>query len=194
MKGKKGLLIILLVLVVLIAGAAVLYNNLAKDGAGDTLQESAPPASEPAGEQKQAAPDFTVTDVSGSEVRLSDFKGKPAVVNFWATWCKPCTSELAAFNNLYEKYGESVSFLMVNMTDGVSETVDGVNAFVAENGYSFPVFFDTGQSAAYAYSVYSIPRTVFVDADGNIKSAYAGAMSEELIEMYIKELTGDMSD
>lgn len=140
-------------------------------------------------EEQTAAPDFTVIDMEGNEVSLSDFKGKPVVINFWATWCKPCTSELAAFNTLYGEYKDNVSFLMVNLTDGVSETVDGVKAFVLENGYSFPVFFDTEQNAAYAYSIYSIPRTVFVDAQGNIKNAYMGAMSEELIEKYIEDLT-----
>ena len=164
------------------------------DLAGIDGEQTADPDLAGKEEEQTAAPDFTVIDMEGNEVSLSDFKGKPAVINFWATWCKPCTSELAAFNTLYGEYKDNVSFLMVNLTDGVSETVDGVKAFVLENGYSFPVFFDTEQNAVYAYSIYSIPRTVFVDAQGNIKNAYMGAMSEELIEKYIEDLTMSTAD
>ena len=63
------------------------------------------------------APDFTVLDMSGNEVHLSDYFGKPIIINFWATWCGPCKSELPAFNNMYEKYKDEISFLFVNFLD-----------------------------------------------------------------------------
>lgn len=137
----------------------------------------------------QKAPDFTVLDNSGNEVKLSDYFGKPIVVNFWATWCGPCKSELPAFDSAYKKYKDNVEFMMVNLTDGTSETVDGVKAFVSENGYSFPVYYDTQSEAAYTYGISSVPMSVFIDKDGNIVNVRVGAMSEASLENEIKEIT-----
>ena len=135
-----------------------------------------------------AAMDFIVYMQDGTSVNLSDFYGKPIVVNFWATWCGPCKSELPAFETLYNEYGEDVNFMMVNLTDGAQETVSGVSDFVTENNYHFPVYFDTDVDAAMTYSVYSIPATLFIDADGNIVASHMGAMSESTLRNYIENL------
>lgn len=100
-------------------------------------------------------------------MKLSDFAGTPVVINFWATWCSPCKAELPAFEAAFQQYGEQVHFMMINMTDGARDTVDGVKDFVAGGEYSFPLYFDTELDAAYAYGVYSIPMTVFINADGS---------------------------
>ena len=109
-------------------------------GESDTTEsgESGEPT-EPA----DLAPDFTVYDADGNEVKLSDFFGRPIVVNFWATWCSPCKREMPSFERMYEKYGEDVVFLMVNLTDGYQDTVKKASDFVEKNGYTFPVYFDT---------------------------------------------------
>ncbi len=130
--------------------------------------------------------DFAVFDTDMQEVRLSDFFGRPIVVNFWATWCPPCRSELPAFDAMYEKYGGDVVFLMVDLTDGVYDTADGVNSFIAECGYAFPVYYDIGSSAAVAYDITSIPQTLFITADGSLYYTKIGAMNEETLETYIK--------
>lgn len=125
-------------------------------------------------------------------MKLSNLYGKPIVVNFWASWCGPCKMELPAFNNMYKKYGDKIELLMINLTDGYSETVDGVKKFVTKNNYDFPVYFDTEYSASNAYNIYSIPETVFINKSGNMVSSYIGAMSEELLEQYIQNLTKDL--
>lgn len=142
------------------------------------------------GTAEDEAADFAVRDWDGNQVSLSDFYGKPIVVNFWATWCGPCKSELPAFDNAYAAYQDEITFLMVNMTDGFSETEEGTKRFVEENGYSFPVYFDTSQEAYRAYRVTAIPMTLFIDADGKLISSELGAMTESTFTGYLKEYYG----
>ncbi|MCR4695498.1 MAG: TlpA family protein disulfide reductase [Pseudobutyrivibrio sp.] len=139
-------------------------------------------------EEVTYAPDFTVLDAEGNEVNLSDYVGKPIVLNFWATWCGPCQSELPAFNAKAEEYSDQVNFLLVNLTDGYRETVDGVKAFMEKNEYTFPVFYETTQEASMVYGIYSIPTTYFIDETGAIVSAYSGALSEEVLTQEIEKL------
>ncbi len=132
--------------------------------------------------------DFTVYDANGKEVKLSEQFGKPIVVNFWATWCPPCRSELPAFDNAYREYGEDIVFMMVDLTDGYQETKKKVDAFLAETGYSFPVYYDLAMDAAYTYGAYSIPETLFINADGSLEDIRIGAMTERDLNAMIDRL------
>ena len=134
------------------------------------------------------SPDFTVYDTDGNAVMLSSFFGKPIVINFWATWCGPCKSELPAFDSASARYEGEVVFLMVNLTDGHRDTVDKVKTFVENNSYTFPVYFDTTMEAATDYGVYSIPETVFINADGSLMDIRIGALSESALDGYIAKL------
>ena len=147
---------------------------------------SATPAT--AAPKKNTAPDFTVLDSYGSSVRLSGKFGKPIVINFWATWCSPCRQELPDFNRLYSEYGDRVTFMMVNLTDGLRDTVEGTKSFVAQNGYTFPVYFDTSSSGANAYGVSSIPQTTFIDRNGNVYTTRIGSMNESTLRGYLDAL------
>ncbi len=136
------------------------------------------------------APDFTFMDKDGNAVKLSDFRGKPVVLNFWATWCPPCKQELPDFDRAAETYKDDVVFLMVNLTDGQRDTVDIVKAFVADNGYTFPVYFDTTYSAANSYMVSSIPTTYFINAKGEAVNYKIGMLTAPELESGIKDLLG----
>ena len=129
-----------------------------------------------------AAPDFTVYDVNGDAVSLSDFIGKPVIINFWASWCGPCKMEMPEFEEKYEELGGDIQFLMVNLTDGNRETVDTAAAYIEESGYTFPIYFDTDQDAAYTYGVYSIPSTYFIGADGSAVAMAQGAIDGSILD------------
>lgn len=188
--GAKYLLAVALT-VLLAVGAAAAYKYLTSVTTvppSPPDNTSAPPAGGKTGApgNRNAAPDFTVTDGGGNRVSTADLSGKPVILNFWATWCPPCRSELPAFDKLYRQYGNEVSFMMIDLTDGYRETVEGVKKFISENGYTFPVYYDTEGSAAEAYNVSSIPFTVAVGRNGNIVGTHLGAMSEAALEKLIK--------
>ncbi len=162
MKNNKLIVILVAVLFVgLIAAAAFFYDDLS----GQYAQENVTPSA-PTDQQPIAAPDFTVEDMDGKAVSLSDYLGTPVVVNFWASWCGPCKQEMPAFDQAFTEYGDRVQFLMVNLTDNAQETLDSAKNFLANNSYRFPVFFDTQLSGAIAYGVTGIPATYFIDAEG----------------------------
>lgn len=141
-----------------------------------------PETTEPAQEEKTPAPDFTVYDLEGEPVKLSDFRGQPVVLNFWASWCGPCKNEMPDFQAAFEKYGDRVAFMMVNLTDNTTETVETASALIADLGYTFPVYYDTTEAASILYRVSSIPVTFFVDAQGDIVAYGTGSMALETVE------------
>lgn len=183
-KTYQGLKIVIWVLVfaVVIAGAYVLYNNLS---VGMNLGGLATEGTE---ETTSAAPDFTVYDAEGNAHSLSDFKGKPVVLNFWASWCGPCKSEMPEFQKAFETYGEELHFLMVNLTDGNRETKEKAQKFLEGTAYTFPVYFDTDMAGASAYGVNAVPVTYFIDAEGNFVAWGQGALSADMLQQGIDML------
>ena len=129
-----------------------------------------------------AAPDFTVYDVEGNPVSLSDFFGRPIVLNFWASWCGPCKMELPDFQTVYDEVGGDVQFLMINLTDGSRETVETASAYLKEQGYTLPAYYDTQLSAAMAYGVSAIPCTYFIDAQGCAIARSSGAIDAQTLQ------------
>ena len=197
MKKKTSLVVLILALVVLIGGAYVLYGRLSAGAGADNLSVQTPPSAQAPGETgapqnsaapeetvppKVEAPDFTVENADGEAVKLSDYVGKPIVLNFWASWCSPCKSEMPEFNAAWEELEGEVQFLMVNMTDGSRETVDTAKEYVEGEGFTFPVLFDTNSEAAIAYSAYSLPTTYFIDAEGYLVARAVGAIDGETLQ------------
>ena len=198
--GKLLLPAVLLILV--LGGAGALYSRLkntaevigeesviSADTKTTNLTVCAEPetSADPAYAPLQAA-DFAFTDADQNPVRLSDYIGKPIVLNFWASWCGPCTSELPAFEDVRSLYGDKVQFLMVNLTDGYQETLATAASYLEKEGFLFPVFFDTTGEGAHAYGIYSIPQTFLIDSKGYLQTQYVGSVKEESLVKGIEKL------
>ncbi len=186
MNSKKKILIIAVVFVLLLAGAFLLYNKLSGSVSPDQLaaeDEAQNQDEESDGQQaKVKAPDFVVYDKDGNKVGLSDYLGKPVVLNFWASWCGPCASEMPDFEEAYKERGDEIQFLMVNLTDGYQETMESATEYIQEQGFTFPVFYDTESNAANTYATYSIPMTFFIDSEGYMAARATGALDSATLK------------
>ena len=192
MDSKKRVFLIIVVLALLVLGSSALYTKMS---AGLEVQQmntnttdGAEQASDSPATQTALVPNFKMIDADGNETQLHAYLGKPIVLNFWASWCGPCQMEMPDFEEAFKAYGEEVNFLMVNMTDGARETVDIATEFIKEKAYTFPVFYDTAQEAAYAYSVYSLPTTYFIDADGTAVARAMGAIDAQTLQKGIDKI------
>lgn len=188
-KQTVKIVILAAVLVVLIFAAVILYNNMSKDyspfdSVANTASDSEKKALTEAIEDIVTTTDFTVTDKDGNKVKLSDFFGKPIVVNFWATWCSPCTSEMPHFEEAYKTYGDEVTFLMINVGDSYDEAY----RYALGKGYTFPVLHDTDYSASYAYGVSSIPMTLFINEKGELVNSRIGMLNKATLESNIEKI------
>lgn len=130
------------------------------------------------------APDFTLKDLDGKIIKMSDFRGKPVVVNFWATWCLPCKEEMPAIEKAYQKYKGEVVFIGVDM----KEDAETVRNFVKQYGYSWIFLLDSAGQAATNYRVSAVPETYFVDKDGIVRDFQIGAITLSGLESKIAKI------
>jgi len=169
----------LLFIVLLLIGIAA--------GCGSQASSQATPAAQelPAPRVGYPAPDFTLTDLEGKRWTLSELRGKPILLNFWATWCYPCRFEMPAIGAVYERFVDQ-GFVVVAVN--VLESRDRAAAFAEEFGLTFPVLLDSSGKVADAYQARFIPTSFFVDREGVINDKHMGAMTEEAIEKYLMKI------
>lgn len=135
------------------------------------------------------APAFSLTPSGGgAEVSLASLKGKPIVINFWATWCEPCQAEHATLHRAAEILGDRVQFLGVAFDEDPSV----VDAWLKKRGSRYPTLVDPGARTTIAYGVAGVPETFFIDADGRIVSKFSGAIDPATLvarttELFAKE-------
>lgn len=135
------------------------------------------------------APEFTLKNVEGQTVSLSDFRGQPVIINFWATWCGPCRVEMPHLQAAYEAHQPNgLVVLGVNLTE--RDSPQAVPDFLAEFGLTFPVVLDESGQVAEMYRVFGQPASVFVTEDGVIHQVFQGPVNEQFINDRVAELLG----
>ncbi len=134
-------------------------------------------------------PNFTLTDLSGKNVSLSDYKGKVVVLNFWASWCPPCKAEMPEFNEMdreFKKSGDTV-LLAINMTDGRRETKKKVETFISEQKYKMRVLLDSEGKASNLFDIRYLPTTYVIDAEGTVTGQLVGGTTKNAVMKMVKE-------
>lgn len=145
------------------------------------------PASNPGGilEVGEKALNFTLLDLDGNPVSLSDFEGQPVIINFWATWCAPCRIEMPELQAAYETYqNEGLVILALNQDESADLARE---YFVGEMGLTFTALLDDNSAISTAFGIFGLPTTFFLDAEGIITVIHRGPMTLEQIEGYLEE-------
>lgn len=147
--------------------------------AGLLFNESGAPAG------KKAAPGFSLTLLGGGDYKLGEQKGRPVMVNFFASWCMPCREEVPALVKIQKEYeAKGVSFVAI----AVDDTEKDVKEFVSRLGFSFLIGHDTTGDIKEAYGVYGLPTTFFIDRDGIINYFHPGSVNEALLRHELDRL------
>jgi len=184
MTNTKRLILTAGLLVLFILAAVLIYHTLSRQVPPETNSPAQTTAA------RETAPDFTVVTGDGKTIRLSDMRGKPVILNFWASWCSYCKEEMPLFDQLYQENRKQVTFMMVDLTDGQSETVSQGKAYLQSKGFTFPAYFDTKQEAAGAYNLTAIPQTYLIDRNGYIVKHINGAAQEQELRQGLALIKG----
>ena len=186
MTGSKGSPLLVILAGILIGaglGLAVLFGFDAGDvilsrlGVGADTPFLVP-------ERRERAADFELDSLGGGTVRLAELRGRPVIINFWATWCGPCRLEMPVFQNYSKRHAEDLVVLGVNFDEPETE----VQAFVEELGLTFPILLDPGGKVVELYQVRGFPTTLFVDADGHVRFQHIGPLDEGQLAGYLEKV------
>ncbi|MFB6467757.1 peroxiredoxin family protein [Cytobacillus sp. Hz8] len=129
------------------------------------------------------APDFELKSLNGDTVRLSDYKGKKIILNFWATWCPPCKKEMPEIEKYYKKAGRDVIILAVNIDPQYD-----VAGFAKKWDVHFPILLDEKDEVNNNYQIMTVPTTYFIDEKGLIQSKYLTSLTEEKIKIFVDNM------
>lgn len=163
---------------ILLFGSGWLWWTRLPADASSAVREPQPAAGYP-------APDFALIRLdTGEETTLSALRGKPIILNFWATWCGPCRAEMPALQATYERYGENL--LVVGVDQGEERAV--VEKFLNELGITFPVLMDGDMTVGREYRILGLPTTFFIDSQGIIRRVHAGEINSAMLAEGIVEI------
>lgn len=176
----------------------ILDNNEARNEIGESeevvYEENIPVSSNISGsavigvQKGNAAPDFELTTLDGTPVKLSNFKGKKVILNFWATWCPPCKEEMPHMQNFYEKFkANGIEIVAVNLTS-VDKGQKVIETFVKNIGITFPILLDKDGKIGDIYQTISIPTSYILDSKGIITNKIIGPMDEEMMYILTKDI------
>ena len=186
---KLGGVLLIVMGVLTITGAA------GSPSAGLAAQEPSASQESAASQEEERpsvpAPDFTLTDQFGESHTLSDYQGKIVFLNFWATWCSPCKSEMPDIQALYEAHGGNAEDLVVlgvaQPGVGREGSSEDIADFLAEGGYTYPVVMDEDGSVFAQYGIRAFPTTFMISSDGTVYGYVEGAISAEIMEDIVRQ-------
>jgi peroxiredoxin len=188
---KKIIGLLLAAIMIGLAIAGVVKNNIEKSSAEEAMSIGTDVefvATKEGLAKGEAAPDFELSTLTGETVKLSDYKGKKVILNFWATWCPPCKAEMPLMQNYYtQAKEENVEILAVNLTTK-DRGLEKVEAFVKENNLTFPIPMDTEGEIGSIYQAVTIPTSYMIDTEGRIQKKHIGPMDEKTMMDYIDNL------
>ncbi len=168
-RASLGLLVVALLGLILVSACAPSSQPVGGDGLAGTVGLKV----------GQVAPDFTLTDLEGNLVTLSDFRGKAVFINFWATWCPPCRAEMPEIEALYQEYKDKD---VVVIGVDILETREEVVQFVQQGGYSWIFLLDIDGEVTANYQIAAIPTSFFIDRQGVIRGVSVGALTKRMME------------
>jgi peroxiredoxin len=182
--GSKLLWLGLIAVIVIAGGVWVGFDIIPSS---DVSTTAATTGLEPAPVADHPAPEFTLNTLDGQEVSLSDFRGRPVIINFWATWCGPCRVEMPHFQEAYTAHqNNGLVILGVNLTE--RDVVTEVPGFIDEFGLTFPIVLDESGEVAKTYKAFGQPASVFVDKDGIVHEVFYGPVNKAFIDARVAEM------
>lgn len=185
-------------IIIVISGMIMLSNGIKSKREADWVEnqnkvessQNADTDTDSEEDKKIEALDFTLYDQYGKEHKLSDYRGKKVFLNFWATWCPPCRSEMPHIEDLYKEYEENSKDVIILGVASPNVGKEGdkqyIEDFLKENNYTFPVVFDDGGMLSYQYGFSSLPSTLIIDEDGYITKYIPGAMDKSTMKSLIE--------
>ena len=190
----------LLSIAIILLAVAIVFVNLwetnsteekkesASEENGSTSSENVSVSDLSGVEIGKAAPDFELVTLTGESVKLSDYKGKKVILNFWATWCPPCKAEMPHMQKFYEENkGNGIEILAVNLTD-IDNGQDSIESFVKDYGLTFDIPLDQKGVIGRQYQAFTIPTSYLIDSNGNISNKIVGPMDEEMMKSLTEEM------
>ena len=135
----------------------------------------------------QPAPDFVAHGLDGISIALRDYRGRPVIINFWATWCAPCRQEMRALQTVYDAH-KAAGLTVLAVSQDQEGKVDAVRAYCTTLGITFQPLLDPDGHVATHYNVFLLPSTVFLHPSGTVAAVHLGAMTPAQIEQYLRDI------
>lgn len=180
MNAKNKLLVIIIICILVIVGGSYLYNKISNFEFKFDNRETK--------DTRKAMPEVIIYNEEDQEISTSSFKGKPTVINFWTTWCQYCEMEMPEFEKAYNKYKESVNFVLIDTLDNSEETKENGINFKNKHNLTMPIYFDRNHQAISKFGAPGFPTTYFIDKNGYIYKISASMLTEEKLFEYIDKI------
>lgn len=181
-QNKKIALLLILFLVVLLATINVYRNQQSQKQ--EAIALSNPKASKDEAHHELAT-DFSLKTVDGETIRLSDYRGKTVILNFWATWCPPCQAEMPHIQKFHASHKENVEVIAVNLTSQDNGTA-ALQKFIDDYKLTFTIPLDTNGTIGKQYKAYTVPTSYIIDSKGYIVNKVIGPMNQEMMEKLVQ--------